>query len=357
MALARLEVGDFRCFKVAALDLDRRTTLITGENASGKTSLLEAVFLLSHGRSFRTGDLDRLHREGGDGFTVFGRVEGEGGRAVPMGVGRKQRTLELRLGGLPAKSLAELATTLPVQILDAEVHRLIEDGPKYRRRYVDWGLFHVEQRFLPTWRRYQRALRQRNEALKQRPARAVVLAWDEELSAAGDALDELRRSYVAELSDPATVAVRTVLGAELTFDYRRGWPGSMGLREALETAWPRDQATGQTHAGPHRADLLVNLAGHPAEERVSRGQQKLLAAALVIAQLRHVYDRTGRETTLLVDDLPAELDVPNIGRLLHLLQALPGQRVVTAISPDKVPGEIRAGARMFHVERGEVVPL
>jgi DNA replication and repair protein RecF len=356
MALRRLGVQNFRCFAALEFELDARTTLITGHNASGKTSLLEAMFFLGHGRSFRSSDPDALRAEGADGFLVHGKLE-EGGRTTPLGIARQGRNLEFRLAGAPAKSLATLAEAFPVQILDAEVHRLIQDGPKYRRRYLDWGLFHVEQRFLPVWRRYQRALKQRNEALKGHPVRKLVQAWDEELISAGEALDGLRRAYLEALRPAAAATVAGVLGQSLDLGYRPGWSGEGGLRAALEAAWPRDQATGTTHPGPHRADVAIQVGATAADDRVSRGQQKLLASALILAQLRLVHDQTGRSTTLLVDDLPAELDGPNVARLLDLLRNLPGQRVITAIDPAEIPAELTSGAARFHVEQGRLSAL
>lgn len=356
MGLRQLGVRDFRCFAAAEVAFDPRTTLISGQNASGKTSLLEAIFFLGHGRSFRSHDLDALRAEGASGFLVHGKLE-EGGRTVPLGIAREGKALEFRLDGAPAKALAALAEAFPVQILDAEVHRLIQDGPKHRRRYLDWCLFHVEQRFLPLWRRYQRALKQRNEALKSHPVRKLVVPWDEELILAGQGLDELRRDYLARLLPIARDTVRQTLGADLDLGYRPGWSGEGGLRAALDAAWPRDQASGTTLPGPHRADLHIRVAATAAEDRVSRGQQKLLASALIVAQLRLVHDATGRETTLLVDDLPAELDAQNVGRLLGLLQDLPGQRIITAIDPAEVPAPLAAGALRFHVEHGKVSPL
>ncbi len=143
MILESLGVEDFRCVERAELELHPRSNLITGENASGKTTLLEAMFFLGRGRSFRTPQSDTLIRTGAPDFQLLGRVHAAG-RSQPLGLRYGKAGMEVRHAGRPVGSLAELATVLPAQAIDPEVHRLIEGGPQERRRYLDWGVFHVE---------------------------------------------------------------------------------------------------------------------------------------------------------------------------------------------------------------------
>ena len=154
MALRRLQVTDFRCLLSVDLRLDPEFTLICGANATGKTSLLEAIYVLGRGRSFRTRYLDHLIRLGAEKFIVFGEVN-TGSALIPLGVEGSETGVRARIAGGAARSLAELAQALPVQIIDPEVHKLIEEGPSRRRRYLDWGVFHVERPFIETWQRYQ----------------------------------------------------------------------------------------------------------------------------------------------------------------------------------------------------------
>src|SRR5512135_3824927 len=162
MGLQRLDIRDFRCIESAGLDCDTRCNLVSGPNASGKTSLLEALYFLGRGRSFRTASNETLIRKGAGGFLLTARTVGAGGSERTVGVRYTRDGFEARSAGQPVRSLAELATLLPVQAIDPEVHRLVEEGPQERRRYLDWGVFHVEPRFVDSWRRYQRALKQRN---------------------------------------------------------------------------------------------------------------------------------------------------------------------------------------------------
>ena len=350
MALRRLQVSDFRCVQTAELDFDSQFTLITGENASGKTSLLEAIHVLSRGRSFRTRRLENLIRTSSSHFVVFGEVDLPE-RSVSLGIEGSVEGMRARLAGERVASLAELAGVLPVQIIDPEVHRLIEEGPARRRRFLDWGVFHVEQSFIGNWQRYQQTLRQRNAALRARQSRMMVGAWDGELIRLGCLIDDARRRYADELASTARVIAKTLLGLDLALRYRSGWAQELSLAHALERSWPHDQEIGSTTVGPQRAELSIRLDGSPVKDRISRGQQKLLAAALLMAQVSLFPTQALARPTLLLDDPAAELDS---GRLLALIREVAQssvQLIVTSLTPEfaafGLPGrhyEVRQGS-------------
>lgn len=352
MALTRLRLKDFRCFAEAELTLSPSSSLIVGPNASGKTSLLEAIHVLGQATSFRSATLEPVPRRGTAGFQVVGRLTRDG-REIAVGVERKARRLSLRLAGVPAGSRADLAQALPVRVLDADGHLLMEGGPKARRRFLDWGVFHVEHGFYEVWRRYQRALKQRNTALRQGASSRALSAWNHELCEDGLALDRLRRAYLEAFLPAARETVGAVLGMSVDLQLAAGWPEQVTLEQALEGSYARDLATGSTRVGPHRADVIIRLDGEAAASRVSRGQGKALAGALLAGQLAGFRAVTGRRPTLLIDDLPAELDDDHLARLWTVLGALDAQTVVTAIREDLVPKALRKEASVFHVERME----
>ena len=170
MPLLAVQVENLRCVRNADLKLDSRLTVITGPNASGKTSLLEAIFFLGRGRSFRSRQIERVIRTGADALTLIGHVAGKH-RPTVIGIRADRESTQARIAGAQVKTLADLATAFPVQVIDPGIHKLVEEGPAGRRRAVDWGVFHVEPAFGTDWQRYQRVLRQRNAALRaQMPA-------------------------------------------------------------------------------------------------------------------------------------------------------------------------------------------
>jgi DNA replication and repair protein RecF len=351
MALVGLQVEQFRCLEKVELALDPRYNLIVGPNASGKTSLLEAIFFLGRGRSFRSRRLDRMIRQGQPEFRIVGRVQHEQ-RLTVLGVRGTRTGTEIRVGGAPAESAADLAAHFPQQIIDPEIHKLLEEGPSRRRRFLDWGVFHVEPTFMGTWQRYHRALRQRNAAFKRALPDPVALAWDGELAQAGEALAELRARYVALLESDLRRIGRALLDLDVALAYHRGWAADETLREALQRGAERDRRYAVTHAGPHRADVVVRVDGHQARERVSRGQQKLLASALTLAQLALQEQLAPHRSALLLDDPAAELDAANLERLLGVVRQQPAQLFVTSLRED-LPG-LGSPGRVFHVERGAV---
>lgn len=355
MTVRRLSLEQFRCFERAELEPGPAWNLVTGENASGKTSLLEALFFLGRGRSFRTGRAARLVREGADGFRLFARLGG-GHR---LGVERRGNNTRWRRDGEDLRRLAEIAEVFPVLAVDTAAQDLIEGGPGQRRRFLDWGLFHVEPGFLEVWRRYRQALSQRNRAVRDQgggSGRSGDLAvWDGTLGEAGERLDALRQAQVERLQGPATEMAQQALGVEeVSLEYRSGWSGNVPLAEALAASRGSDIRMGHTLVGPHRAELRIRVDGKAARERISRGQQKVLAAAILLAGAAVFEGIRGRGVTLLVDDLPAELDAEHARRVGEMLRRLGGQRFVTGVDAERLASIAPEDAEWFHVKQGRI---
>jgi DNA replication and repair protein RecF len=245
----------------------------------------------------------------------------------------------------------DLAEVLPLQVIDPGVHRIIEEGSARRRRLLDWGVFHVKHEFMPAWRRYHRALEQRNAALRSGASLQAVGVWDQELISAGTIVDATRRSYFEVLLPHFSFLAAQLLKEEAGLSYHAGWSQEGSLAQALERAQPSDARVRFTTVGPHRADLRIKYAGEVAREQVSRGEQKMLAVALILAQIRCLSVSANRQTCLLLDDPAAELDVDNLGKLLGCIGRLPGQFIVTAVHREALAAF--PFGRTFHVKQGQ----
>lgn len=350
--LVDVRLENFRCFTAGVLEPHPALTVLAGGNGAGKTSLLEAIYVLGRGTSFRAARAETAIRFGAEQATVFGRLAG--GPVGRLGVELSRASgLAVRVDGATA-GRAELVRALPVQALDPASHELISGAPAVRRQFVDWGVFHVEQAFLPTWQRYRRTLQQRNAALRL-GADTAAWAWDDVLVTEGRLVDQYRRAVIDHLRPLVAATGAGLLAGDLEIGYLRGWADGLELADALREARPRDLAMGSTQVGPHRADLRISHRDRRARGTASRGQEKLLAAALTLAQIRLVSGCLGRPIVLVVDEPAADLDRAHLGALLDGIQQAPVQAFITALDARALP--LPAAARVFHVEHGEVRAL
>ena len=349
MPIQQFTAQNFRCLENIELDADPQYNLIYGPNASGKTSVLEAIAYLGRGKSFRGAATSDLIRHGEQEFVLFGQVE-DGGRVAKIGVRNSHGGLETRIDGQKEGGAAALAEALPVQIIDPDIHELVAGAPDHRRRYLDWIAFHVEHGFLDAWRRFRRALKQRNAALRSGAPSAALDGWNAEFAELAAMVDSGRRNALEAAIEGLSEAGSDLLGSEVGFEYRAGWNEEQGLLQALEDSVERDRQHGNTQYGPHRADLKLSYDTRRARKLVSRGQQKLLACAMVLAAAETAQTALDRPLLLLLDDPGAELDSESLARLMHRVVGLGSQVIATSLEPNTPL--FPAAAKTFHVEHG-----
>ena len=324
--------------------------LVTGDNGSGKTSLLEAVYLLARGRSFRHRESAPLIREGTQSVQIVGHLEtGSSSRHV-IGMARSKQEVIVRVDGRAAAKRSEILRILPVQWIGPEPQTLLTATPDIRRSFIDQGLFHVEHSYLGWLQQYQRALDQRNAELRRGGENLV--GWEIQMDEAATEIDHLRGKYLENL-----VQSMQRLLAAWDFDlhvesrYQRGWREGEALGEVLKGSRLVDRKQRFTGNGPHRADLVVKSANLRSGRRLSRGQLKMLACAFFFAQSQIASEHGLLSEILLFDDLASELDDGNRRKLLQEIARTYGQAFVTALTDNDLPLE-NAACTMFHVEHG-----
>lgn len=357
-ALNRLVISGIRNIGEATISPSSGFNVIYGDNGSGKTSVLEAICLLSLGRSFRTHQQKPLIQEGLLDAAVYGETE----QGLSLGVQKTSKgASQVKINGTKTNSLSDLAREFPVQILNSDAFRVFEGSPGDRRAFMDWGVFHVKHQFLDAWRKARRALSNRNVLLKQNAKSAELEPWTHELALHSMSVHRMRKQYLSILSETLqaglAVSLEPALGGELGLTYYCGWDEERDLTELLIENTDRDRRYGHTSYGPHRADLKFLINAKDCVDTLSRGQLKLFISALKIAQARQLNALTGKHSIFLVDDLPSELDRSNQERICHLLGELQSQVFITAIETTILSALPRGGnaqRKLFHVKHGKM---
>lgn len=357
MSLTRLRLHNFRRYTTTELELDQRLNLIFGGNASGKTTLLEAIHILGTGKSFRSIKSESLIRHGAEQFYLDGSVSsGVSAHPIKLSATGSSGGRSFLVDDHQQVKVSELARHLPLVVISPDSHFEFLGQSKTRRAVLDWALFHVEPKFHNAWIRYHRSLQQRNAALKDRRSGKSMFSWDEELSIFGEEIESHRKSQCQELNRKFSVITEYFLGrsanAELVLT--SGWDDKKGLLNCLLGDRERDLQRGVTHSGPHRNNLEITKDGRHASDSASHGQNKLLFIALRLAQVLYVHEVAGKSCVTLIDDLPAELDAEHRQKLINFLVSLPVQVVLTATESDLVDTSVWPTSRKFHVEHGTI---
>lgn len=355
--LSQLVLSNVRNLIPADLSFGPKFNLFVGLNGSGKTSLLEAIYLLGVGRSFRVRSMQQVIAFGAENCVVRANIKPCSdlyGEDVWIGVSRDQfGGAQYRVGEHAEKSSAELTRLLPVQLIDVNSPQLIEGGPKLRREFMDWGVFHVEHTFLDNWRFMRRALEQRNAELKKKQVPQEV--WNTSFIKYAMLVDAARIKYIQSFAAVFMPMIQEMLNlGNIEINYQRGWSNERDLAAELQRTSRMDMAYGYTNCGPHRADLEILIDGRPVKAVLSRGQTKLFVCTMLLARAKLLEEDRG--SVFLIDDLHAELDQHSCSLLITALQQLNCQVFMTGIEADLLQARLQGCEKqLFHVEQGRIL--
>lgn len=352
MTLAFLQIENLRNIQSARVQLHPHLNIISGLNGSGKTSFLEAIYLLGAGHSFRTREVNPLIAHNYDQLTVFSRTFDQQTLSI-----QKSRSLptQVRINSVPCKSSSELAYFLPCQVFYQDIFQIIDAGPSVRRSLLDWGLFHVEPRFFPLWKDYTRALKQRNALLRQKASAKSFEPWNLILSETGSQLDQFRLDYFSRLHCKFKEILSLLTDIEPELGYYRGWDRKntgKSLYAILSESLAVDLTRQYTQYGAHQADIHILSDDHKVKHSLSRGQQKIILFALKIAQAQML----SKPCVYLCDDLTSELDQNHIKRLFSLINSIDGQFFISLINSDHVDGFVdKSKVSFLSVDNGTIL--
>ena len=351
--LSRIELSHFRNFSQYEIDAAPSFNLFVGKNGSGKTSLLEAIYFFSMGRSFRNPSYLACIQHQQSFFRLIGNLTNASAEPCLIGIEKNtNNTLsQTKINGVAPSNNAELARLLPMQLVHHETFHLLDAGPQYRREFIDWGVFYTEPQFFQLWQHFQRALKQRNALLKN-PDAAQYDFWEKELANYALQIDQLRRLYLTLLL-PVLEELIAPLGFvdTISIHYHSGWDQQREYLQVLQKARQRDEILGSTQSGPHRADLKIKAGSFDVDHILSRGQQKMLSFAMRIAQALLLQRLHQQNCVFLVDDLASELDAEHLAFAFAMLAKLKAQTFITAIHTHLFDVSLsNVEHKMFHVE-------
>lgn len=326
MIISELNIHQLRNIAQTALKLNKKINLIYGSNGSGKTSILESLYLLSCGHSFRTRELSALIKHQENSLVVFARSHDEHSLSIQKSFNQLP---QMKIDGQFCKSTSELAYKLPCLVIHSDIFQIIDSGPTERRSVLDWGMFHVKHSYLAILKEYKKVLKQRNALLKTFHAPEHFAPWDDQLATLAEQVNNLRSAYFTTLENEFQLVLKELCTLDCKISYYKGWDKkeqNKDLKSILTECLESDRHRGYTQFGAHQADIIIENQESKAKNVLSRGQQKIILTALKFAQANLL----DKKVLFLIDDLPSELDETYQKQILKYLAHSENQFVVTA---------------------------
>jgi DNA replication and repair protein RecF len=354
LQINQITIENLRNIAFAKLYPKKTVNIFVGNNGAGKTTLLESIYLLARARTFRQQASGRLIKDGEGKLNLFAKIETSTGSKHQIGLQKNKNKTIIRKDGENLKKLSELARSIPLTIITTNIQYIIEEDPNNRRRLLNWGLFHVEHEYGNLVNRYNRALFQRNNALRRSIRQLKV--WDEQVIKLGSEINSRMDEYIYIWNRTLNQLLKdTGLINQIDLQLKKGWKEDQSLEEALERNLKIDKERGFTSAGPHRSDVRIVQDSRSIKGRLSRGEIKIAAVIMVLSQTVITEKKHGESPILLVDDLHSELDSIRHKKLLGLISDLNLQSFVTALKiNDSDLSGIKSDYRLFHVEHGAI---
>lgn len=354
MRLESLTVMQVRNLTDIQITPNAEVNIIYGENAAGKTAILESIYLLSKARSFRTAHIKEVIQHKKDNLTVSAILSGDDdNKPVNTGIRKSSKETEIKHNGERVKAVSQQAKNVVVQTANPDNTKVLTGSPKDRRKWIDWALFHVEQDYLQTWHSYHYALRNRNALLRRSAKDEEFFVWEKMMAATAQRLGEMWENYLVRLQQYYQEIAGEHPCGDVIFSMKQDKAKTNGLLEHLQTTRQSDIKAGFTQQGPHKVDFEFKNQDKHANTVFSRGQIKFFVTMLSIAQAKVLKDEKGVIPIILADDLTAELDKKTAITILELLYKDKMQLFITTTEPDKIPRSHKETS-LFHVKHGKI---
>ncbi|MDF7670486.1 DNA replication/repair protein RecF [Orbaceae bacterium ESL0721] len=354
MTISHINIHHFRNIDYAELSLSPHFNFIVGNNGSGKTSLLEALYMLGHGRAFRHAQSNRIIQHEKPELVLFSQIRSVNQQTRTIGLSKsKTGDNRIKIDGDEGFRLTDLAKLLPMQLITPEGFELLTGGPKHRRAFIDWGCFHHYPEFITLWNSLRRLLKQRNSLLKQTTCYQQLLPWDRELVPIATKISAFRADYASHIFPEIVATCADFLPEyQLSCYFDRGWDEDTDYADQLIKQYDRDKFINYTQQGPHKADIKLRAYNIPVEDLLSRGQLKLLMCALRLSQGEYYAKQMGQSCIYLLDDFASELDQTKRDLLAKRLKLANSQVFITAINEEQISQLVDENDKIFNIKSG-----
>ncbi|WP_121145192.1 DNA replication/repair protein RecF [Orbus hercynius] len=354
MTIAKLKIYHFRNIDFAEIEPSTHFNFIIGDNGSGKTSFLEAIYMLGHGKAFRHQLSSRVIQHHQPELILFSNIISPSGKINSVGLSKSRSgDNKIKINNDEGFKLAELAKLLPIELITPEGFDLLNGGPKYRRSFIDWGCFHHYNEFIMLWNNLRRLIKQRNALLKNVHNYNQLRPWDKELIPIANQVSQIRADYINQIC-PEIIQTGQEFLPEYTLDcqFYQGWDEMEDYAEILIAHFERDRALNYTTMGPHKADLRLRVNNIPIDVLFSRGQLKLLMCALRLAQGEFYAKQTQQSCLYLLDDFASELDLTKRALLAKRLKSTGAQVFISAVDQEQIQSMVDENDKIFHIKSG-----
>ena len=363
MYIKELKVKNFRNYKDLAIEFDKRVNLITGQNAQGKTNMIEALYMSSMGRSFRTNHDNEMIRFGEESAYIKVLAEKEYVSTKVEVLLSKAIKKAIKKDGSSVRKTAELLENIIIVIFSPDDLRIVKDEPEKRRRFIDRELSQIKPAYYDAFMKYRRALNERNSYLKSDDIKESMLdIWDDGLIRYGALVMKYRNEFIEDISRLSSkIHSRITNGKEalsLVYQPNINYAESTDMQEELierelMASRDRDIRTGTTTKGPHKDDFSFIIDNINVRNYGSQGQQRTSALSLKLAELDLIKRETGENAILLLDDVMSELDEE---RREYLIRALSENQIfITTTDIDDSLIKAYPDAKIIKISEGKIV--
>lgn len=351
MFINHLKIHNFRNIIEKHLDFDNNINIFHGENGVGKTSILESIYYLSSGKSFRKGNYKSLINFNSDAFNVYIKCSSRDADHI-FSVNKNNKGLwKAKHNNEVLKKQSFITQIFPVVSIDPEVYQLVDFGPLYRRSFLDWLVFHVKHDYLLLWKKTNKCIKQLNILYKQKASNDELDLWEESLIKFTHQLNQIRIE-IFNLIKPIILDLSEFMQEEiphLDITYKQGWLDNNSYHEQLIIDREKNLKYGQLQSGPHKMDIKISTGSIAASHTLSRGQKKVLSITFYMAYI-HLLNKHNITPILCLDDFDAELDENKLIKAANFFNNSDTQIFITSVQQKKITRAFPSAA-MFHVKQ------